>query len=54
MLALKAINPEANFPVVYLSHKAREDIVDDKLAEEFQSKGFYGEQVNIMYFEVKF
>jgi len=43
-LALKEINKE-NSPTVYLSHKARNDAVDDILAEELQNKGFFGEQV---------
>ena len=43
-MALKEINKE-NSPTVYLSHKARNDAVDDILAEELQNKGFFGEQV---------
>jgi hypothetical protein len=42
---LKELDPTSPAPVVYLSHKAREDEIDDVLAEEFQKKGFYGEQV---------
>jgi len=45
-LVLKEINKEGNAPVVYLSHKARNDAVDDILAEELQKKGFFGEQID--------
>jgi len=44
MKVLKDINKE-NVPVIYLSHKARNDTLDDTLAEELQKKGFWGEQV---------
>jgi len=45
MTVLKEIN-KGNAPVVYLSHKARNDATDDILAEELQRKGFWGEQID--------
>lgn len=46
VLALKEIDPCSPAPLVYLAHKARDDLLDDSLAEELQRRGFYGEQVS--------
>jgi hypothetical protein len=39
------MNEFTNTPPFYLSHKARNDEVDNQLAEAFENVGFYGDQV---------
>jgi hypothetical protein len=34
-----------SLPITFLSHKARNDEIDDKLANAFEEVGFFGEQV---------
>ena len=36
---------EIKVPIIYLSHKARHEAVDDQLVEMIENLGFYGEQV---------